>query len=191
MHQDSGNFKNDANEYFAAIETLTNTEGVFYPIHDFQNKPTGIIVASYENIPEHGHITSFSYGLSAANHEEWTASTPELMISVKSNLSDWGLAMGEIILHKRFESLFTIGQIIDFKASISADSGMDAFFVFFSSLLEKEDAQVHLKRPLPVSLKQLYPIYTSEIPLITEIGIEDFFAKSDIDFFDVQREPKR
>jgi len=177
-------------EYFDSIEEITDCEGTYFPIHDEEDKPSGIVIATYENIPEASHKTFFSYGLSIAQHQEWKSSTPELLLSVKSDEDDWGLAMGEVILQSRSKSLFSVGTVVDFKAKISSDSDMSAFFIYFNCLLEREASYIRIPGIMPIFLQQMYPIYASEIDLFNEIGPQKFFTLPDVDFFDVRREPQ-
>jgi hypothetical protein len=171
-------------QYFNKIESIAGGGAKFFTI---QNDPE-IVIASYKDIPEPGCLTAFSFGLSSAEHKEWKNSRPELIISVNSDDVSWVLAMGEIIKNGREKSLFLLGDIIRFGVPISSESEISAFFIFSCNILDDDDININVDG-WKINISQLYPIFTSEIDVIKKIGCENFFTRSEIDFFDVKRKP--
>jgi Suppressor of fused protein (SUFU) len=174
-------------EYFSKIDALAGEQGRYFQITDKGESPV-VAVASYNDLPENGHTTSFSYGLSSIPRAEWNHSRPELIISVKSSDNAWALCMGELIREHSRDVLFSYGSILNFQQTISAESAMTAFLVFACTLLDEADLTLVLPDRI-VHFSQLYPIYESEIPMISQMGVEKFFWDMGIDFYDVHRLP--
>lgn len=174
-------------EYLAAISKLTGSDGRIYEMTD-PGDALPVSVAVYDNIPEVGHLTAFSFGLSSAVHSEWIGGKPELMISVKSMDHAWALCMGEIVRTGRDSALFEYGSIIHFRERILDECPITSFLVFASSLLGSEHRSFRLS-DRRINIAQLYPIYESEAKLIKDIGVERFFWELGIDFSNVDREP--
>lgn len=177
---------NIAEEYLKWLDEIAGDDGKIYGITDKDEGPQ-IFVAIFDDLPETNHTTSYSFGLSSAEHPEWKYSRPELIISVHSMDNSWGLAMGEIIKLNRVNSTFEYGTIFNFGEQISDDSDMSAFFVFANSLYDEGEDTIELT-DRKIQLSQLYPIYREEIDIIKKIGAEFFFSKPEIDFYDVKRE---
>jgi len=176
-------------EYLSTVDALTGSQGRYFRITD-EGESLLVAVVSYDDVPENGHITSFSYGLSSAAQPEWKHSRPELIISVKSSDNAWAFCMGEIIRGYRTETSFSYGTILNFRQSISDESGLTSFLVFACTLLDKEDLKISLPDRI-VHFSQMYPIYESEVPMIDRLGVEKFFWDMGIDFYDVRRQPLR
>jgi hypothetical protein len=177
--------KRISEQYFDAVGELAGGDGRFYRITDEGESPLVAVVA-YDDVPEDGHTTAFSFGLSSAVHPEWVHSRPELLISVKSKDPAWGLCMGEIVRNYRQESLFSYGTILHFRQRVAEESPMTSFLIFASTLLDPEDNQLSLS-DRKIVLSQMYPIHEDEAQVVREVGVEKFFWKMDIDFYDVQR----
>lgn len=171
--------------YLEALDDLTGGGGKVFNIHD-NGGADSVLVASYEGVPEELHTTAFSFGLSSADHEEWRLGKPELMTSVKSTDESWGLCMGEIVRNYRADSLFEYGTILHFRQRIADDCPMTSFFIFASSLLDKEQQCIVLP-DRRVNIAQMYPIFEQEAGLVRDIGVERFFFDLKIDFFDLAR----
>lgn len=175
-------------KYIKHIEDVCGTNGHFYEITDKGENPS-ISVTSFINIPEPGCTTAFSFGLSSVAHPQWINSRPELVISVNSLDSSWPLAMGELIRNGRDRCIFSYGMILNFGRAISNESSISCFLVYACTILEEKDLVVRLS-DRKIHLSQLYPIYESEISMIKDLGVEKFVHHSDIDLFDIKREPK-
>ncbi|HZH15259.1 MAG TPA: suppressor of fused domain protein [Archangium sp.] len=172
-------------QYFAAVDELTGIDGRFYRITD-SDESLLVAVAAYDDVPEDGYTTAFSFGLSDAVHPEWVNGRPELLISVRSKDHAWGLCMGEIVRNYRQESLFSYGTILHFRQRVADESPMTSFLIFASTLLDPEDIQLSLP-DRKINLVQMYPIHEDEAEVVRQVGVEKFFWELGIDFDDVQR----
>lgn len=172
-------------EYLDWLTRIAGDDGRIYDIGGQGSDPP-IFVVIFDGLPEAGHKTAYSFGLSSISHREWRYSRPELVISVKSRDNSWGLAMGEVIRQMRHTHLFEYGSTIGFGDRISDESEMSAFLVFANSMYDKGD-EMSMFSDRTISLSQLYPIYAEERETILRIGAEAFFFKSGIDFYDVHR----
>jgi hypothetical protein len=173
--------------YLQHIESICGNRGKFYEITDEGEIPP-ITVISYDNVPDAGCTTAFSFGLSSVSHHEWINSRPELVISVDSLDSSWSLAMGEMIRNGRDHCLFSYGMILNFGRQISEESQMTSFVVYACSVLDEKDIVIRLP-DRKIHLSQIYPIYRSEVVLIREMGVEKFVRKFGSRLFDVKRLP--
>ena len=153
-------------------------------------KLPGVTSFVYKNIPEEGMITGLTYGLSLVNHQDWKYGRPELMISVESNDIAWGQVVGYLANKLRGDCPFSYGNTINFREKVSDDSEMDAFLIFAPSILDKEDfLNTNIGADYKINLKGVYPIYSSEIQLISEWGLEKFWHHPDFDMYNVKRKP--
>jgi hypothetical protein len=176
---------NIVEEYLDWLKQIVGDGGKIYDISGMDIAPQ-IFVVIFDQVPEVGHKTAYSFGLSSVAHPEWRFSRPELVISVKSDDNSWGLAMGEIIRQKRGSDLFEYGSVFQFGERISDESEMSAFLVFANSLYDPgQETATFCDRS--IGLSQLYPIYADESETIKRIGVEAFFFRCGIDFYDVRR----
>lgn len=174
-------------EYLRHIESIAG-EGRYFTVTDKFERPS-VSVILFDDVPEEGVITSFTYGLSLFSHKEWLNGKPELLVSVKSDDDAWALAMGECVRRNGLTDLFSVGTVLNFGNQISEESGMSSFLIFFNSLLNQEDACINLQGDR-INFVQLYPIYAEESELIRRIGPQRFFFDLGIDFSDVKRQPE-
>ena len=65
-------------------------------IRSSAKKLPDVAVFVYQDWPEPGFITGFTFGLSAVAHPDWRCWRPELMISVESDVEAWPLAVGHL-----------------------------------------------------------------------------------------------
>jgi len=174
-------------EYLACIDDLAGGGGKVYDQSDRDDAASTLVIA-YDHVPQVGHMTAFSFGLSNATHSEWTHGKLELMISVTSMDHMWALCIGEIIKKRRGSALFEYGTVIHFGERIADDCSLTSFFVFASTLLDEAQRSLELfdRR---VNIAQIYPIYPSEAQLVRDIGAERFFWDLGIDFSDLRRRP--
>ena len=173
-------------QYIAALDDLAGgNPRHLYKITDHDEIPP-VYAVIYNDTPESGHTTGFTFGLSSANHADWVYSRPELMISVKSTDHSWAICAGEIVRNWRHDNSFLQGTVLHFRQRIVDTCPMTSFLIFTCDLLEPELQRIPLA-DRTVHLSQLYPIYEEEAPLLLEIGLEKFFFKLGIDFSDVDR----
>lgn len=147
-----------------------------------------VSVFVYKNIPEPGMITGVTYGLSFHPHPDWKFSRPELIVSVESLDTSWPFSAAYIAGEFRGEKRFSYGDVFTLGDPIADDTEMDGFFVFAQGMLEAQSPHLKLN-DFSVSFSQLYPIYSSEIPLYRDLGLEAFWKHSDFELYNPKRKP--
>jgi hypothetical protein len=161
----------------------------FFPVDRPDRSRPRITAIVYDEVPEPGHLTAFTYGLSLAEHDQWTQGRPELSISVASDDVRWALAVAQLAESLRGECAFHYGDTIGFGGPVSEDSDLSAFVIFFPLALERDEALgIDVGDRLPVHIAGAYPIHESERRFIGESGLEAFW-KLDWDPYDVTRSP--
>jgi hypothetical protein len=178
--------KSWAELYLDHLDALIGAEPefrVFGPEGEGQSRITSI---TYQDCPEVGLLTAFTYGLSLADHPDWKFGAPELLICVQSDDPAWGWAVAEVAAQLRGKCPFCIGNTINFHERITDESEMSAFFVFFPIGLEREDTKVEIP-DRTVNIVGIYPIYEGEIDLIQRIGPLAFWDLDGFDPYEVHR----
>jgi hypothetical protein len=171
--------------YFEAVDALAGGIGTRYEVSE-PKEVSPVLVAIYSDVPETGHTTSFTFGLSSADHPEWVQGRPELIVSVKSLDHSWGLCIGDIVRNHRSKDLFSQGTMLHFRQRIADDSRMTSFLVYACTLLDQTDQRIVLPDRV-VGLSQAYPIYEEEAELVKRMGVRSFFWDLGVDFYDVTR----
>lgn len=157
-------------------------------LYNGSNEKPGVTIMVYKNIPEEGMMTGVTYGLSLADHQDWIKGRPELIITVNSTDPSWAQAAGYIANKLKGDCPFSYSNTIDFKVPISEESEMDAFLVFAPSILGRDAfLNINVGEKLPVHLSGLYPIYSSEMRLVDDWGLEKFWHHPDFDMYNVNR----
>ena len=80
-------------EYLAALDVLVGCHGRYLQI--FDGDPPFWLVA-YDDVPEKGSLTAFTFGISSVHHQLWQSDVPEIVISVNSTNDDWLLSLSAI-----------------------------------------------------------------------------------------------
>jgi Suppressor of fused protein (SUFU) len=174
--------------YLEHLDNIFQQEPLFYKEEALINGLPGVTAIVYTDIPEKGLITALTYGLSHVEHPAWKLGRPELCISVKSSDMAWGRAAGFLANQLRGDCPFSYGQIINLHEQISVDSEMDAFFVFAPSTLDKEDySNIDIGTDYKINIAGLYPMYSDEIEIYEQIGLEKFWQHPDFDNYSVNR----
>lgn len=153
------------------------TDGIeprFYPFKDNPDSPA-VTVMVYDDVPEQGMLTGFTYGVSLANHPHWEHSTPELCISVNSDELHWPLVLGHIGETQRGDNPFHYGDTINLGERIAPDSEMTAFVIFAPAILDRADSTVDVGETRPINICALYPIHEAERRFIHDQGLEEFW----------------
>jgi hypothetical protein len=140
----------------------------------------------YRDLPEEGHITGVTYGLSVAGHPDWKFGRPELVISVKSQDMSWPLSAAWFAESFRGEKSFTYNTILTTDVPLASDTEMCGYFTFAPSIPEPDQQKIQLNN-YAIHLTGLYPIYAGEVDLLTRIGLQRFWHLEYFDMFDVQR----
>ena len=149
-----------------------------------------VYVFVYRDWPEPGFITGFTFGLCDAEHNDWKLGKPELMISVESTDDAWPYAIGYMAEQLRGRCPFCYGNTINFRAEISEESKLDAFLLFAPPFLKKEQMSVQLA-DFTCNITGMYPMFSSELRLYEELGLEEFWHLPGWDPLNVKREPLR
>ena len=182
------NSKTPVDRYFEYLDGLFRKEPEFYQNESLRSGLAGVTSIVYRDVPEKGFTTALTYGLSLVDHPLWKFGRPELCISVKSSNIEWGYVLGFLANKLRGDCPFSYGQAINFGEQISEDSKMDAFLVFAPSILEKEDySNIEIGTDYQVNLVGVYPMYSDEIEVYNELGLEAFWHHPNFDLYDVGR----
>lgn len=174
-------------KYLAHLEAIFQTEPLFYKEESLIEGLPGVTIIVYKDMPEPGYITGITYGLSSVTHPDWKFGRPELSITVASSSLDWPAAMGYLANNLRGEFNFSYGQAVNF-GQISEDSEMDAFFIFAPAILKKEDyLNIDIGLDYKINIAGLYPLYSDELEIYHQLGLEKFWHHPDFDVYSVTR----
>lgn len=180
--------KDRLNKFLEHLDGIFDREPLFHPLDSEIPGAPQVVCMTYRDVPEAGHITGVTYGLSEVPHDDWKFGRPELIITVQSLDISWPLAVADMANRLRGRCPFTYGTVINFGEKVSDDSDMSAFFVFAPSILEKEDyLDIDVGGPQPINISGMYPIYDAERAVIRERGIEHFWQHPHFDLYDVRR----
>ena len=133
-----------------------------------------VAVFVYEHWPVSGFITAFTFGLSLASHPDWKFGRPELMISMESLDPSWPFAIGYLASTLRGDCPFSYGNTVNLRSKMSEGSDMDAVLIFAPPHLTREQKAVKMNA-FTCHIAGVYPMYSSELPLYEEIGLESFW----------------
>jgi hypothetical protein len=179
-----------AERYLAHLDKLSGGISPTFA-HVDSTKPAlkGVTVITYANLPNDQN-TTLTYGLSLAEHPDWSHVRPELCLSVRSSDDRWPEAVGLLAEGMRGECPFRYGDVIDFGEPIAPDSKCSAFVVFAPAVLDPADCRIEVSDDGAdvIVLTGLYPIHAAEQQFISANGLEAFW-KLDWDPFDVKRPP--
>jgi hypothetical protein len=182
---------NIAQKYLTHLDQITGRdETVIRKIESTHDGLPSVYVFIYKGWPEQDLITGFTFGLSAANHPDWKFGRPELMVSVESDDEAWPLSVGFMAEQLRGDCPFCYGNTINFKEKISENSDLDAFLIFGPPFLKKEQQAVDLEK-YTCNIAGMYPIYSQEIELYNDIGLEAFWHMEEWDPFNTKRKPMK
>jgi len=178
-----------AERYLEYWTNYFNAEPLFYRNESLTQGIPGVSTLVFKDFPEKGLITGLTYGLSLVKHPDWKNGRGELCICVESESLDWAQVAGYIANKLRGNCPFSYGNTINFGQPISNDSEMDAFLVFAPGIFEdqKDYLDIDIGCEYKINVAALYPIYSEEIKVISEIGLEKFWHHPDFDMFDVNR----
>jgi hypothetical protein len=174
-------------EYFDAVSCLVGCAGRFVQLRLAEDQSPFWLVA-FDSVPMQGSTTAFTFGVSSVRHHAWSHGVaPELVISVDSTDDDWWLSLGAFSAVLRGKCPFSFGNTLRLGTAISRESIMSAYLLFWPTILQP--AQQRLELPdRTINFAQAYPIYESEIKLVSDIGAPGFFLIDDLDFANIRRE---
>lgn len=181
-------------KFLAHLDRLSGgVEPLFFPVASTKPGIPGVTEVAYRNLPD-GLLTTLTYGLSLAQHEEWRLGSAELCMSVRSEDLIWSHALGFLAEAYRGDCPFAYGNTINFGERVAPDSEMTAFVVFAPAVLDRED-YVGIDVGIPgheghdvINIQGVYPIHESERQFVIESGLKAFW-ELDWDPYDVRRRP--
>lgn len=177
-------------KYLQHLDDIFQQEPEFYSHKSALEGVPDVTAIVYRDVPEKGYITAFTYGLSLVKHPDWELGRPELCISVASSDLNWGLVAGYIANQLRGECPFAYGETINFGQPITADSAMDAFFIFAPSTITAGDyLNVDIGLDYNINIAGLYPMYATELGLYEKTGLEGFWNHPGYDNYSISRAP--
>ncbi len=173
-------------EYRDCVEEMVGIPGRSIPIGGNTEHPFWVLI--FDNTPENGSMTAFTFGISSIKNSKWVTGAPELVVSIGSNDDNWGLTLGAVSEAVRGEFPFSLGSVLDIREPITKSTRMSQFFLFWPTILTSDQTMLEMS-DRTVNIIQAYPIYEQENIIIRRIGAVDFFMTSDLDFYDVNRTP--
>jgi Suppressor of fused protein (SUFU) len=182
-------------KYLAHLDHLSGgVEPRFLPVTSTKEDLKGVTVIAYERLPD-DLTTALTYGLSLAEHPDWTFGRPELCISVHSEDDRWAWAIGHLAEDLRGSCPFSYGNTIGLGERISPESGMTAFVIFSPAVLDRADCRIDVSLEGHeghdvIYLMGAYPIHEVERQYIEAHGLEAFW-KRQWDMYDVRRPARR
>jgi hypothetical protein len=180
---------NNAQLFIQHLDRITGrSEDVIRKVESSRPDVPHVFVFIHKNWPEPGLITGFTFGFSALPHPDWKLGRPELMTVVESLDESWPIAIGYMAEQLRGRCPFCYGHTINFRAKVSKESDLDAFLVFAPLFLKKEQMSVKLG-DYTCHIAGMYPLFSSEMALYNEIGLERFWHLSGWDPLNVHRRP--
>lgn len=177
-------------KYMAHWDKVFGKEPAFYyPNPSGTSALSGVTSIIYQDVPKKGMLTALTYGLSLIEHPDWKLGRTELTLTVDSTDDAWGKAIGYMANKLRGDCPFSYGNNINFGMPVNKDSDLDAFLVFAPSIFpNKEDyLGIDIGLDYKINMAGMYPIYASEMPLIDEWGVEQFWKNPAFDMYNVQR----
>jgi hypothetical protein len=146
-----------------------------------------VLAITFQDYPQPGLLTGFTYGLSAASHPGWLDAKPELVITVQSADEAWVHAVAYLAEWQRERHDFAPGSLFQYGKPIAPASAMNSFLVFEPAAKnEQMFAPIGLTDG-QIVLRMVYPLYEGEVGLIQKVGIRKFMGLPQYDFFSVGR----
>jgi len=183
--------KTPVERYMEHLDRIFKKKPEFFQNESEIHGIAGVSTIVYRDIPEKGMVTGITYGLSLVKHPSWKLGRPELMITVDSKDISWAQVAGYLANGLRGDCPFSYGNTINFKEKISDESKMDAFLVFAPSIIPNKNDYINIDigTDYKISIAGLYPIYSSEMKLIENWGLEKFWKHPGFDMYNVNRNP--
>lgn len=167
--------------YLECLREATGVDPVIQEVSPRDQAAGQVLAIAYMDVPERGHLTGFTYGLSLSNHPDWMLSRRELTITVRSDDYSWASVPAKAVGALRGIAGFNPGKVIGYMARFVEGSGM-------SSLLLAEPARnwgagsfdlapdgSELEENDLVEFVGAYPVHISEREFIQEEGFDAFW----------------
>jgi hypothetical protein len=185
-----GRVTSRVDRYLAHLSGLTGgAEPTYHMVPSTKDGLPGVTAIVYRDLPEPGHLTAFTYGLSLARHPSWRVSRPELCITVRSDDLAWAVTAAYLAEGMRGSCPFAYGDLIEFGHGATPGSGLTSYLVYWS-IVEDEEGRtgIEVGDDDVISIVGLYPIHEVERRWIAEHGATPFWL-GDWDPSDVERPP--
>jgi hypothetical protein len=164
----------------------------FGPVAEIRHVQVGdnpnIIGFFFPNLPHPGSTTAVTCGLSRAEHPAWKLGRPELMVTMRSDKLDWGLAAAFFASNCFGQKKFTYGDIFNSDMPLADDTEMKGFLLLAPAFLDREQAKFDIGDK-PIHLVAAYPLYEEEIALYHRIGLEAFVKTEGFELDNPARKP--
>ncbi|MCX4758262.1 suppressor of fused domain protein [Kitasatospora purpeofusca] len=180
--------------YLGHLHTLTGADPVIREILPPGSKLGRALAAIYANVPEPGYLTGFTYGLSLADHAEWTSSRRELSVTVCSDDFEWATIPSRAVGAMRGVSAFHSGRAFGHMERFIDYSDMSSLLLaspagqWNSGTLDLGPGEFDSGERDVVELVGAYPIYASEREFVKLNGFDAFWGL-EWDRFDPLRAP--
>jgi hypothetical protein len=177
------------------VQHLVDTLGAYSSIIGIEthNEELGMVLGVvYQDYPEPGLTSGFTYGLSAVRHPEWKTYKPELCITVESAKDDWISAVARLVEWNRTNHPFLPGSLFHYGQAIAGDTQMDSFLVFNEEIGEARPIIPDSQRSVQlqdetIQIYQIYPLYHNEVEFIKKVGIRKFAGLQEYVPYQVKR----
>jgi hypothetical protein len=167
-------------------------EARFGKVAEIRNVQVGegptIFVFFFRNFPRPGVTTAITCGLARANHPEWKLGRPELMVSMRSERLDWGLAAAFLASNYYKKKRFQYGDVFRVDVPLADDTDMKAYVVFAPAFLKPEQAKFDLGGK-PIHLTALYPLHEEELAYYERVGLETLWRSEGFEMDNPARPP--
>jgi hypothetical protein len=172
-------------EYRTLLEDLVGGSARWYAINDAAPHPLWMLV--FDDTPEVGSLTAFTFGISSVKHPDWVHGCPEIVITVESKNDDWAISLGAVASSLRGDCPFSLGNSLNFGKPLTDSTRMSRYLLFWPTILDRTQSQI-LMSDRTINFVQAYPIYDSEAEIIGIIGAEKFFLTPNLEFSEVERQ---
>lgn len=177
-----------------ALSFLTKMESIFQAkasIYKGAQSNDDIIEPSilvFNNVPEKGHMTCVTYGLSFVKHEKWkTNKRPELLLSIKSNDVNWALLIADLASELRGKFPFSYGQRINLNKKIEG-TNISFFLIFAPQIIDSNQfLNIDIGLDYEICLTGIYPLTKGENDIIDLIGLKEFWESDQFDLTNVNK----
>ena len=127
-------------EYVIALDEMVGKAGRQLQMDAQTEAPFWII--AYDDVPENGSTTAFTFGVSSIHHSDWKHDLVEIVININSKDDDWILSLAVIASALRGKCPFSYGNILRFGKSLAENSKMTSYLIFWPTILEKNQQKI-------------------------------------------------
>lgn len=168
------------NEPYDQFKTILeeNTHGhkveIRYAGEALNSKYPAIRLFEYTDYPKNGLLTTVTYGISYAAHDQWNLNKPEFMLTVNSKDLRWPGILGLVADLRRDKSEFKEGYCCCSLSPIVESSKMQG--LCFGGPVNMPINPISLS-DRRILIRMAFPIYLGEIKIINNEGVSQFIQK--------------